>query len=162
MKSSRSLDAELAQVFMAEYQDTRRVESAVRAVRLAIEARSKDDSGQQLSLTWQRGPEAQQIPPELAVSVLDCVAVVFSMRNGERVLACTRRDGANARAVAASILRDRGYSYPAIAAALGHRYHTRALDGVRAVEARPALQEAKAAAVAVLEGRAVDGSKEAA
>lgn len=93
--------------------------------------------------TLRRPPAAPPVVDRadvLARSVVMQVATHFGVSETDVVSRCRRRDLAWTRHVAAWVLRDLGYSYPAVAKALAREDHTTVMASVKRVEKIPSLK----------------------
>jgi hypothetical protein len=140
-------DATLAEVFRFEFERSRSLEIAVRAVRRTVEAHLEEQTHQRrraeqraLTVRCTTGPAPRVVPADEIARVVELVAA----DSGLRVKAMLRHSThvcAHGRWVVAAVLKRRGFSYPQIASAMQMSDHTVALYGSRRVDELPELAE---------------------
>jgi AraC-like DNA-binding protein len=138
-------DAALAEVFAAELNRTRDAVSAIRVVRRTIEAHLTETTRRRCrrSLT---GPVSNaQFDRVCALVAAETEMTILQVLRG------ANRDCLHARWIVAAVIRRFGLSYPQLARALDMTDHTRALDGVRGVDAHPEMAAARDRVLAALQ-----------
>jgi hypothetical protein len=139
-------DAALAEVFAFELERSRDVEAAIHVVRRTVEAYCEHADHRE-----RRPPAAAPRPlaeaEVMRVAELVAADVHLSL---DGILRAAGRPYLHARWVVAAVLRGGGASYRQIARALGMLDHTRALLGIRAVDATPALAGCRDRVLALL------------